>query len=184
MTEIMKNGLPYESIQIDSSLHLRQLDLEDAEHVFSTVDANREYLSKWLPWVDSTKSVQDSREFISKTIEKRKAGAEYGYAIVADGLPVGHISLMHLTDGEEPEIGYWVASSASGKGITTKATKALTDFGFNTLNLTKIIIKADPDNLPSNRVAEKLGYKIERIDNADTRINNPANVWSKTNENL
>lgn len=178
---MMKNSLPYERIQIDPLLNLKQLDLGDAEFVFSIVDANREYLSKWLPWVDSTKSVEDSREFISDMIERRKAGSEYGYGIVDHGLPVGHISLMHLSDGKEPEIGYWIASNDSGKGITTKAAGALTEFGFNTLKLTKIIIKADPKNLPSNRVAEKLGYKIERIED-DIRINNPANVWSKINK--
>lgn len=62
--------------------------------------------------------------------------------------------------------------------LDPKAPKALTDFGFGTLRLAKIIIKADPDNLPSNKVAEKLGYELERIE-GDPCIENPANVWSK-----
>lgn len=173
-----KSSLPYEQIWIDSSLHLKQLDPSDAAHMFSLVNKNRTYLGKWLSWVDETKSIQDMDEFIASMIEKRISGSEYGYGIVVDGVLVGHISLMHISDENEPEIGYWIAKSASGKGITTKAAKVLTDFGFSTLKLAKIIIKADPDNLPNNKVAEKLGYELERIE-GDPRIENPANVWSK-----
>ncbi len=178
MKERMQNSLPYEMIKIDPMLHLRQLDLEDAEDVFAIVDENREYLREWLPWVADTKSAQDTSQFISDMIEKRLTGSEYGYAIIYNGFPVGHISLMHITDSHEPEIGYWIAKNSSGQGITTKAVGALTKFAFRTLNLEKVIIKCDESNLPSNRVAEKNSYAIERTEN-DTRINNRANVWSK-----
>lgn len=179
MSEIISNELPYEKIQVTPSLELRQLTLSDAERTFYLVDLNRDYLSQWLPWAGSTLSVEDSKEFIRKMIESRKDGSEYGYAIVVDRLIMGHMSIMHLNDGEDPEIGYWIASEASGKGTTTVAANALTEFGFNVLKLPKIVIKADQGNIPSNKVAEKLGYKIEKTERS-RYTNQLANVWSRT----
>lgn len=169
---------PYETILVGDALRLRQLRLDEAEYLFSLVDANREYLRKWLPWVDKTLSLQDSKKFIEETIIHRQDRSEYGYAIVLGGSPIGHMSLMHLSSGEEPEIGYWISRDASGKGITTEAADALTRFGFETLKLPKIVIKADQQNIASNKVAEKLGYKVERTE-PSKYTNHAANVWTK-----
>ena len=87
---------------------------------------------------------------------------------------------MHLTDGKDPEIGYWIDSNISGLGITSKAAGVLSEFGFETLGLSRIVIKAEPDNTASNKIAKKLGYELET-----TALDDAAgvmfNVWSKTN---
>jgi ribosomal-protein-serine acetyltransferase len=178
MSEKIGDKPSYETIRVSDTLCLRQLQLEEAEHVFSLVDANREYLRKWLPWVDKTQSPQDSKKFITEMIRHRRDGSEYGYAIVLDGSPVGHMSIMYLDGEEEPEIGYWISRDASGKGRTTEATDTLTKFGFGTLGLSKIVIKADQQNIAGNRVAEKLGYTIERTE-PSKYTNQMANVWAK-----
>ena len=72
MTEILYDELPYAEIKVDDHLKLRQLHLDESEKLFKLVDDDREYLQKWLPWVDNTKSPQDSERFISETIQKRK----------------------------------------------------------------------------------------------------------------
>jgi ribosomal-protein-serine acetyltransferase len=177
MSELGDKHMPYESIFIDASLSLRQLQINEARELFDLTDHNREYLRKWLPWVDETKSPEDSEQFITDTLRKRQEGSEYGFGIVANGKVIGHISLMHLSDDEDPEIGYWIASDQSGKGITTRAAKALTDFGLQTLHLDKIVIKADTNNVASNKIAEKLGYTLEGTIN-DAENQNTTNVWS------
>ena len=177
---MQKNSLPHTEIKIDDHLSLRQVKLEEAEELFNIVDRDREYLGEWLPWPKFTNTVDDQRDFIAKTIQQRINGEQYGYGIILDGCIVGHISLMHLSDGQDPEIGYWIAQNASGKGITTRAAQALTDFGFNVLGLDRIVIKADTKNTGSNRVAEKIGYKLDRTEH-DDRIG-MANIWLLTNK--
>lgn len=153
----------HEILVINDRLTLRQLQPNNAQTLFNIVDTNREYLSQYLPWVASTKSANDSREFIEKTLSDRKDHSTYGYGIFIDGEFLGHISIMNLNnDQKKPEIGYWIAESASGKGITTNAVKTLTKFGLNTLNLKEIIICADPNNIASNKVAQKAGYQLAR----------------------
>ena len=176
MSELYEQPLPYEIINVDDHITLRQLKLNEADELFNLVDGNRHYLAEWLPWVDDTKSPADSEAFISSTLQKRQNGSEYGYGIIVDGKTVGHTSLMHVNDGIDPEIGYWISSDMSGQGITTKVADALTKFGFNNLSLNKIVIKADPKNTASNKVAEKLGYSLISQE-TDPRIG-LANVWA------
>jgi ribosomal-protein-serine acetyltransferase len=176
MKENYSGQLPYNEIMVDDQIVLRQLSPNEADIFFQLVDNDREHFRKWLPWIDSTTSPNDSLDFINSTIQKRRDGEEYGFAIVVRGEIVGHISLMNVKDANEPEIGYWIASHKSGQGITTRAGSALTDFGFNNLGLKTIIIKTNPNNIPSNKVAEKLGYELTRQYNDD--VDGPTNVWT------
>jgi ribosomal-protein-serine acetyltransferase len=167
-----------QEIVIDDSLTLRALSLGQAEELFSLTEANRDYLGEWLPWVDKTRSVEDSAGFISSIIQNRAAGTELGFGIVLEDKVVGHISLMHIDDDREPEIGYWVSKDCAGQGVTTKAATAVSDFAFHTLGLDKVIIRADPNNIGSNRVAEKLGYTLERQD--PHAVEGVMNIWVKS----
>jgi len=172
--EIIKDNSNYHEINIESDLRLRQLDISQAKCLFELTEQDREYLSKWLPWPKHTHSSEDSKAFIESVVQKEKNWEEYGFGIEFDGDLVGHISLMHLKDDKEPEIGYWVSSKSAGKGVATKAVIALTHFGLTKLKVERIIIHAHPDNIGSNKVAKKAGYKYTRqVENDD----GPLNVW-------
>lgn len=175
MSKKLKNLLPHAEILIDDQLSLRQVRLDEANRFFDIINNDREYLAKWLPFPAFTNTAQDSADFIASTAQKRIDGSEYGFGIILNDELVGHTSLMHINDDQDPEIGYWIASGASGKGIVTQTTNALTNYGFNELGLKKIIIKADPKNTGSNRIAEKLGYRMDRTEH-DDRIG-LSNVW-------
>jgi ribosomal-protein-serine acetyltransferase len=173
--EIINPVLPYTEIEVEPGLRLKQLEVSQAERVFNLIDQNREYLGKWLPFPDKTHEVNDSKSFIESMLNDRANNQQYGYGIEFEGEIVGHTSLMHLKDDKDPEIGYWIAQSASGKGITTKAVKALTAFGVNSLGLEHIIIRARPENIGSNKVAEKAGYEF--IGQTDDEVQGLLNVW-------
>ncbi len=177
MTEQNITHPTYEHLPVQEDLELRAASAEEAQTMFDLTAENREYLAKYLPWVNATETVDDSLAFIQETMRKRAAGEEYGFGIVVSGQLAGHISLMHLKDGKMPEIGYWIAESASGSGITTKAAQAVSDFGFDTLGLDSILIQAAPDNIGSNKIAENLGYKLEGTELDDQGL--PHNRWVK-----
>jgi len=60
-------------------------------------------------------------------------------------------------------LGYWVKTPASGRGIATEATVALAQFGFDYLRLLRIEIVMSVRNTASRRVAEKAGGQFEGI---------------------
>ena len=51
-------------LEIDEQTYLRLLQPNDAERVFELTDQNRAYLSEWLPWVEGTQSVDDTKAFL------------------------------------------------------------------------------------------------------------------------
>jgi RimJ/RimL family protein N-acetyltransferase len=60
-------------------------------------------------------------------------------------------------------LGYWVRSSCTGRGVATAATQLIAQFGFEVLTLQRLEILTEVDNKASQRVAEKAGALREGI---------------------
>lgn len=163
-------------IDIEPGLRLRHLNVDDAENLFALIDNDREYLGRWVPFTGLTNTSDDSRAFIASSANDRLTGAQYGYGIELGGQLVGHISLMHILDGQDPEIGYWIASRVARRGIMTKSVIALTRFGFEVLQIDRLVIKADLGNIASNKVAQKSGFVLGGH-TYDEDNNETINIW-------
>lgn len=164
-------------LKVTRHLILQALQEDDGQEFYNLIDQNRDYLARFLPWVPNVKTVDDTIDFIRTVAQERAEHTSYGFGMYIDGELVGHISLMHVADEQTPEIGYWIAERAAGHGTTTEAARAITNFGFNDIKLTAICIKADKLNYASNRVAEKLGYRLR----GDVAASNgqSGNYWLK-----
>ena len=82
------------------------------------------------------------------------------FAIEWKGEYVGNIGFSLGTDvyRKSAEIGYFIGEPFWNKGITTKAVKLITEFGFTTLKVTRIHTGVFEYNTASMRVLEKSGY--------------------------
>ena len=58
------------NLKIDNDTKLKLLEKEDAYELFALTDKNREYLRRWLPWLDTVTRVEDSLNFIQAGKEK------------------------------------------------------------------------------------------------------------------
>jgi ribosomal-protein-serine acetyltransferase len=155
-------------IDLGSGASLRLLTPEDAERVFDVVDRERERLRPWLSWVDETRGPADTRRFIEETIATR--GREHAYGIwAADGL-AGTIGLHTDPVHRSAMVGYWIDARHEGHGLVTKASRALTDVAFRDLSMHRVWLTADPRNLRSCAVAERLGFRLEGIRREDTLV--------------
>src|SRR5215207_5811848 len=87
------------------------------------------------------------------------------FAIEVHGGAPGGIGLELRSDIERrsAEMGYWLGQDFWGRGITTAAVRALTRYGFETLNLTRIFAVPFASSSASIRVLEKCGYLREGI---------------------
>ena len=66
-------------------------------------------------------------------------------------------------DGQsEVEIAYTIAEEYWGQGLGTEAARAILLYGFERLNLSRLICLIDPENIASLRVAQKIGMAYER----------------------
>ena len=84
-------------------------------------------------------------------------------------------------------IGYWIDQRYSGRGYTTRAVVALTDYAFSVLKLHRIEINLRPENIASQKVAEKAGYLYEGMRHRYLHINGDWRdhiVFVKENQNI
>ena len=61
---------PLLRIKIDDDTDLRIYEERHAREVAALVDRNRAYLRQWLPWVDFSRSVEDSKAFIQHSLQQ------------------------------------------------------------------------------------------------------------------
>ncbi len=150
---------------VDNKIKLRQLIQEDAADIFAAINSQREYLGKWLPFVEQTKSVFDTQSFVDSIIDLPKDKMEYTFTIRIDGSLAGLIGFKS-TDraNRKTEIGYWLSESFQGRGIITKSVKRLCEFAFQELNMNRIQIKCAVGNSASIAVPERLGFMREGIE--------------------
>jgi [ribosomal protein S5]-alanine N-acetyltransferase len=102
----------------------------------------------------------DARAYIRSVRERTP---ETTFAIAVDDEAVGSVGFVLRTDVERvsAEIGYWLAEPFWGRGITTEALIALTEYAIGTHGLTRIYALPFAWNVASCRVLEKAGYVLE-----------------------
>lgn len=131
-----------------------------ARHLFETLDSQREYMAQWLEWVDASISPEAMYPHLLKSSETKNSN----YYIVLDGTVIGSISFVSFSERHKTaEIGYWLSKDYNGRGIMTQAVKLFEKFAFETLDLNRVEIKVDVENLKSCAVPERAGYVKEGV---------------------
>lgn len=145
-----------DAIQLWASYTLRPLCAEDAADIFATIDSQREYLGRWLPFVAQTHRVKQTREVIAGMLAD---GANPVFTIRDGGVFAGLIGFKSADpDNGSIEIGYWLREEQQGKGIMTAAVEALRTRAFAQMGMRRVEIRCAVGNLPSNRIPQRLGF--------------------------
>ena len=155
--------IPKQLSEHDPPWRLRVLEESDTEGLYAVVDANRDYLARWLPWA-AGQTLEGTRTFIRST--RRQLANDDGFqtAIVEDGRIIGMVG-FHAVSWQQgsTSIGYWLAESAQGRGIMTRAVRALTDHALTVWQLNRVEIRAAVDNTRSRSIPERLGFRQEGV---------------------
>ena len=56
-------------LKLNEDIELRQLQLDDALDIFQTINSQRDYLGKWLPFVEYTQNPEDSAQFVKEALD-------------------------------------------------------------------------------------------------------------------
>ncbi|MEU1422409.1 MULTISPECIES: GNAT family N-acetyltransferase [unclassified Kitasatospora] len=175
---------PPESITLDD-LTLRRFDGEaDLPELFRVIEESLEHLRPWMPWV-ATHSPDATRAFLAGRAEQWESGAAFTYAMVTERGIVGACQLFRREGlpGDGLEIGYWLHPAATGRGLATRAVRALVDEAFLLPGVDHVEIVHDPANRASGAVPARLGFAehlcrpAERLAPAQTGVDK---VWRLT----
>jgi RimJ/RimL family protein N-acetyltransferase len=91
----------------------------------------------------------------------------YGpWAVVelATGQVIGRVGLWNPEGWPGIELGWVIRRSRWGNGFATEAARGALEWTWQTVETDHVISVIQPDNLPSIRVAEKIGESFERAD--------------------
>jgi len=140
---------------------------EDAEALFSAIEAHREALSRWLPW--ARKDHEDAAETLDRVrvwrhARTRSDADDFGMGIFALGSrEVLGATGLHRVDADRgtADVGYWIRPDRQGEGLATEAVGLLVTSAFADWGLRRLRIECDRDNLPSHGVATRLGFRRE-----------------------
>ena len=161
------------SLVVNDHIRLEELKLSMAEEIFSAIEKDRDYLKRWLPFVDLTQGVSDTKIFIQGINEQKETRKDEIYGIWFDNEFAGLIGFKD-TDwvNRKTEIGYWLIQKLQGKGIITSCVNKLVTYSFEKLKLNRIQIKAAIGNTKSAAIPKRLGFQLEGIERAGERHNN------------
>lgn len=80
------------------------------------------------------------------------------------GIMIGDICFKGLQADGSVEIGYGIHPEYEGKGYTTEAVKAMIQWAFKNENVMRIEAETVADNIASQRILEKNGFKPNGIE--------------------
>ncbi|GAB3164042.1 GNAT family protein [Myceligenerans halotolerans] len=148
---------------------LRPLRRRDGR-VWSRLRAdNAAWLERWeatSPLTgDNRTTVASFHEYVRTLSHQARAGTLLPFGMELDGELVGQLTVASITYGSlcSASIGYWVSEHVAGRGVTPTGVAMATDYCWFVLGLHRIEINIRPENVPSLRVVEKLGFRDEGV---------------------
>jgi ribosomal-protein-serine acetyltransferase len=157
-----------EGIQPGVSLaacHLRPYEPDDASALWEAARESVAEVFPWLEWCHAEYSMAEAVEWTRSRGRLAAEGQEYSFAIVGDdgrflgGCGINQISRIHKLGN----LGYWLRTSATGRGVATEAVRQAADFAFQKTDLVRLEIVCALGNERSQRVALRAGAVREGI---------------------
>ena len=142
-----------------AKVHIRRYQPTDVSDVFEAVRESLTELQPWMPWSHPAYSIHESRSWLQTQIAAFDQRTAFEFAMIDDdGRYLGACGLNQLDhSNRRANLGYWVRTSATNRGVATRAVGVLRDWAFAHTELIRLELVIAVDNLASCRVAEKAG---------------------------
>ena len=130
-------------------------DLPAIERAASDVE-----ISKWFDL--HTRSPAD---YLAAKREAWAEGTGASFAICGATRPdtcLGHV-FVERDDGGRGSVGYWLLEDGRGKGRATRAVRLTASWALPEMRLSRLQLHTDPENVASQRVAERAGFTREGV---------------------
>ncbi len=167
----MKRLATPNELVIAPDLALREVTVEDAEAIYTLIDTYRAYLREWLPFIDYSNSVKDTRAFL-QSVTAEDNHTDQVFAIIYLERIVGIIGYKAIDLlNHKLEIGYWLGEPYQGKGLMVRSCSALIQHAFMNMGINRIQIKVGTGNYKSSNIAKSLGFTIEGVERDGEYLN-------------
>ncbi|MCX6152091.1 MAG: GNAT family protein [Ignavibacteriales bacterium] len=150
----------------DTDIMISRYYLEDVDRLYEAVRESVDEVSIWLPWCHPNYSKQEAVDYINFQMDAWDYGNEFSFKILdrKNGKLIGGVGLnQFIKEHKTVNLGYWIRSGYTGKGIATTAAILCAKFGFDEIGINRIEIIAAVENFASIKVAEKTGARKDCI---------------------
>jgi ribosomal-protein-alanine N-acetyltransferase len=157
----------------DGRVTIRPIRIRDARALESELIGNRAWLRPWEATNPYAPAGFDVKASIRSLQAHARSGGGVPFAVEYDGEFAGQLNVSGITYGSlsSATIGYWVAERFAGRGVTPTAVALATDHCFFGIGLHRMEICIRPENAPSLRVVQKLGFRYEGLRRRYIHIN-------------
>jgi len=122
-------------------------------------------LRPWMPWAQDAPTVPGMTQVLTDGEAGFDTDEEWQFVLGEPGsdLVLGAIGLHRRGPPDTVEIGYWIRTDATRRGLATAASRALTAAAFAHLPfVTTVEIRMDTGNVRSAAVPPRLGFSFDR----------------------
>jgi ribosomal-protein-alanine N-acetyltransferase len=157
----------------EGDVTIRPIRARDARSLERELIDNRTWLRQWEATNPHGPLSFDVRSNIRSLQANARAGMGLPFAMDYRGQFAGQLNVSGITYGSlsSATIGYWVAERFAGKNVTPISVALATDHCFFALGLHRMEICIRPENEPSLRVVQKLGFRYEGLRRRYIHIN-------------
>ncbi len=131
--------------------------------------ANEDWLRPWepsstVPWHlrHSPASYRTMRRAVAR---RARLGTSVPFAVRVDGRLAGQVTVDNIVRGalRSGSLGYWLDRSMGGRGMASLAVALVCDHAFGAVGLHRLQADIRPENGPSRRLVERLGFAREGL---------------------
>lgn len=153
-----------EPLKSPSGVSIIPVTVEHATALASLVRKNVEHLKVYLPAAADLSSVEAAHDHLCRAVELASKGNIFEWHLFVEETLCGSVRLKDIDSRDrKAKIGYFIDKQFAGRGIVNSAVSTVLEFCFGPLNLNRIELRCAKDNVPSKRVAEKLGFLHEGL---------------------
>lgn len=152
-------------LRIARHLLLREARYCDALEIYASIREQRAHLGRWLPFVEQTRCLNDTVAYLRGVANAVPPQPVFTIRTGPDQRFAGLIGFPSVDpQSGTAQIGYWLREEYQGRGIVTRSVRRLCRYAFREMGLRRIEIKCATRNIRSNRIPERLGFRLCRIE--------------------
>jgi ribosomal-protein-serine acetyltransferase len=152
-------------LRVDDEVALVLAEERHAQIMTDLIVRNQDRLARWEPWAEQPATLEATRTYIRTALEDFQRGRQISTIIAVDNARrfIGRCGIRINPYAASGDIGYWIDGEYEGRGITSRAARALISSVFDELGLTRMELRTSVDNKRSRALAERLGFSFEGV---------------------
>ncbi len=152
------------SYRIDDNTELRFLEERDAVEFHTLNSTDNAHMKTWLPAKDTEMTLEGTSQFIKDRLQEFADNKGVACGVWYKGKLAGYVDAQRIHWGNRTMgMGYWLGTSFEGKGLMTKACRALIKHAIHELGINRVEIACATENLKSRAIPERLGFTQEGV---------------------